>query len=96
MVGSVVMIKIINNQKVEITEDEYKLYQEICKAYEEYGGSKIFEDLFETNEEGLIQFVRPPVRQTSMEVIVFVMALQQQQHIRNMYKILNEALGKIK
>jgi len=47
--------------------------------------------LFETDENGIIIFLKPPSkRQTSFEVFLFLMAVMQQQHIRLMYKQIEE------
>lgn len=83
------MIRIIGNKKVEVTDDEWHLYQEICKSYESptnpnFKPASLFISCFESNEDGLIQWVCPPRngKQTSMEIYMFLLALQQQQYLR--------------
>jgi hypothetical protein len=81
-------IRVVDKKKVDMTEDEWALYQKICKSYTipPNKGEDMFIDLFETDENGVIMFLKPPSKRgTSFEVFMFLMALQQQQHIRLMY-----------
>ncbi len=90
---------IIDNKKIDLTDDEIQLYRNICQSYTAPGqrGEDLFYDLFETDDEGIIIFLKPPSqRQTSFEIFMFLMAVQNQQHIRNMYKILDESVLEIK
>ena len=93
---------IIDNKKINMTNDEWQLYQKIVKSYTTAfnRGEDLFMDLFEADENGIIVFLKPPSkRQTSMEVFLFLMSLQQQQTIRIMYDktadICNKAKEKI-
>lgn len=81
------MRRIINNKRIELTDDEFKLYQEICKSYDRpnFKGSDLFVDLFETDENGIITFLKPPTQFTSMEVFLFMMSVFCHQHVRQMY-----------
>jgi hypothetical protein len=91
--------RIIDNKKVEITEDEWSLYQKIVKSYNSITnkGEDLFIDLFEVDENGIIIFLKPPSkRQTSFEVFLFLMALQQQQHIRIMYTHVSDICSQMK
>lgn len=79
------MIQIIDNKKVEMTPDEHQMYQRIVKSYttNTNRGEDLFMDLFETDEDGVIIFLKPPSkRQTSFEIFMFLMALMQHQHLR--------------
>ena len=42
-------MKIINNKRIDITEDEYKTYKEICRAYDRdnFQGEELFKDHFQ-------------------------------------------------
>lgn len=81
------MIRIICNKKIDLTDDEWNLFNQICDSYKEYGGEILFEDLFETDNDGLIKFIKPPSkRQTSMEIFMFIVAIFNHQHNRQMYK----------
>ena len=78
-------IKIIDNKKIEMTEDEWLSYRDICRSYDRpnFKGEELFKDLFETDDNGIIVFLRPPsTRHTSMEVFLFVSIIMQQQQMR--------------
>lgn len=92
-------IKIVDNKKVEMTDDEWSMYQKIVKSYTSLTnkGEDLFIDLFETNDDGIIVFLKPPSkRQTSLEVFLFLMALMQHQHLRLMHKQIDEAVAEMK
>lgn len=91
--------RIIDNKKVEITEDEWTMYQKIVKSYTSITnkGEDLFIDLFEVDDNGIIIFLKPPSkRQTSFEVFLFLMSLQQQQHIRLMYGYVSDICNQMK
>jgi len=90
---------IIDNKKVDLTHDEEQMYKDICASYTGNGvkGEDLFFDLFETDDNGIIVFLKPPSkRQTSFEVFLFLMSVMQNQHIRAQYKVLDEAVDEIK
>ena len=79
------MIRIIDNKKIDLTESEYQLYQEICKAYDTttFQGKDLFRGLFETNDDGLIIFLKPSNKPyASMEVFLYLMSVMVHQHLR--------------
>ncbi len=81
-------IKIIDNKKLALTVAEFKLYQDICLAYDRpnFKGADLFIGLFETDDRGLITFICPPAtRYTSMEAWLYIGGIAIHQHIRNMY-----------
>ena len=90
-------IRIIDNKKIDLTNDEHKVYKEICKAYttETGDGSYLFKDLFETDDLGRITFLRPPQTYTSMEVFMFLISIMVHQHLgqacNETYNVLKEA-----
>ena len=87
------MLKIIDNKRIEMTEDEWGLYQKICRSYDRpnFKGEELFKNLFETDKNGIIIFLKPPSeRQCSMEVIIFILNLMTQQHLRNIHNQVNE------
>jgi hypothetical protein len=93
------MIKIIDNKKVEMTEDEWTMYQKIVQSYTTTTnkGEDLFIDLFHSDEKGKILFLKPPsTRQTSFEVFLFLMSLQQHQSLRDMYSIIGDAASQVK
>lgn len=92
------MIRIIDHKKMELTDDEWNMYQEICKSYDRinFQGSSLFEDLFETDNDGIILFLKPPKKQTSLEILTFLQSICLHQHIRNMYKKIDESILEMK
>jgi len=82
-----------------MTPDEHQMYLKIVKSYTTMTnkGEDLFIDLFETDENGIIIFLKPPSkRQTSFEVWMFLMALCQHQHLRQMYKQVEDAIQQMK
>lgn len=93
------MIQIIDNKKVEMTPDEHQMYLKIVKSYTTLTnkGEDLFIDLFETDENGIIVFLKPPSkRQTSFEVFLFLMALMQHQHLRIMRQEVEETIKELR
>ena len=92
-------IRIVDNKRVDMTEEEWNMYQKIVKSYTDLTGKgeDLFIDLFETSGDGIITFLKPPSkRRTSLEVFLFLMALMQQQHLRLMYQRLEEVIAELK
>ena len=96
-------IRVVDSKKLEMTDDEYVMYLNICKSYTTATnlGEQLFMDLFETDDNGIIMFLKPPSkRQTSFEVFLFLMSLQTHQHLRSMHvqvdDICNQMKNKIK
>lgn len=90
---------IIDNKKVEMTDDEHTMYQKIVKSYTSLSnkGEDLFIDLFETDGDGIIIFLKPPSkRHTSFEVFLFLMSLMQQQHLRILYKQVDDVCDQMK
>lgn len=93
------MIKIIDNKKIEVTHDEWDMYEKIVKSYSNppNRGEDLFIDLFETNDAGIIMFLKPPSkRQTSFEVFLFLMSLFQHQHLRLMHNQIDDVCSQMK
>ncbi len=94
------MIRIICNKKVDLTDDEWEMYQSICKSYDNppsMKGESLFQNLFEADDDGVIQFLRPPTeRYVSMEVFLFLVAIFQQQHARLIYGKLEDLMNEVK
>ena len=78
--------RIIDKKKVQLTDDEWDCYTKIVEAYTKppyQKGEDFFIDLFETDPDGIIIFLKPPSqRQTSMEIFLFLCSLMVQQHLR--------------
>jgi hypothetical protein len=92
------MIRIIDNKKIDLTDDEFRLYEEICRAYDRphFKGKDLFKGLFETDKDGIIIFVRPPTGFTSMEVFLFIESIFCHQHVRQMYKVADSIHSQLK
>ncbi len=78
-------LRIIDNKRIDLTDDEFKLYQDICRSYDQppnIFGADLFKDLFETDDRGFIVFLRPPKeRMISMEIYMFLVSIMIHQHI---------------
>ncbi len=76
--------RIIDNKKVDLTDSEFQLYQELVKAYTTPNnrGEEYFKDLFETDKEGIIIFLKPPSKAySSMECWLFLVSVFVHQHV---------------
>ena len=91
------MRRIIDHKRIELTDDEWKYYESICKSYDRpnFKGAELFHDLFETDENGVIIFLKPPKNYTSMEVFLFLMSVMMHQHLRVMYTRVDEACAQM-
>ena len=60
-------------------------------------GEDLFKDLFETDYDGIIVYVKPPSNQyTSMEVFMFIIGVMHMQHIRVLYKKVDDFIASSK
>lgn len=92
-------IRVVDNKKLEMTDDEWKMYQKIVQSYTTATnkGEDLFIDLFETDDKGTIIFLKPPSKfRTSFEVFLFLMSLMQHQHLRLMHQQVDEACKEIR
>lgn len=85
------MLRIIDSKRVDLTDDEWSLYENICASYKQ--GKDLFRDLFETDDNGIIVFLKPPKKMFSMEVVIFLQNLMIHQHLR---KINNDNIEAVK
>ncbi len=79
------MIRYIDNKKIDLTDSEFKLYQEIAESYNtpRRNGADLFKGLFETDKDGIIIFLRPPnTTHSSLEIYLFLTSIFVQQHVR--------------
>lgn len=93
------VIKIVDNKKIDMTEDEWSVYQKIVQSNTSISnkGEDLFMDLFETNDRGIIIFLKPPSkRHTTLEVFLFLMSLFQHQHLRLMHNEVSDIVGQLK
>lgn len=95
------MLRIIDNKRIDLTDDEWALYQQIAKSYDRlnFSGSDLFKGLFETNDKGIIVFLRPPSSKTSMEIFLFLVNVMVHQQLGvamgHVDKLSKELEGKI-
>jgi hypothetical protein len=83
---------IIDNKRVLMTDDEWKMYESICKSLDEpphQKGKDFFFNLFESDGQGMITYLRPPTRTCTHEVFLFMMSLMVHQRMRDCYKQVN-------
>lgn len=81
-------IRIIDNRKISLTQNEWDMYQTIARSYDRanFKGEELFKNLFESDDNGIILFLKPPNdKYVSMEVFLFVSAIMLHQHIRQMH-----------
>jgi len=90
-------MRIICNKRIDLTDDEWLLFQKICDSYTAYGGESLFEDLFETDKNGIILFLKPPSKkQTSIEIFLFLASVFNHQHVRAMQEQVKDAIAQMK
>ena|ERR1035437_2171173 len=93
------MIRIVDNKKIDMSDSEWDMYQKICKSYTTISnnGEDYFIDLFETNDDGIIIFLKPPSkRQTSLEIFLCLMSLMCHQHMRIMHNEISDVVSQMK
>jgi hypothetical protein len=91
--------RVVDNKKLDMTDDEWNMYQKIVKSYTTptNKGEDLFMDLFETDNNGIIMFLKPPTkRQTSFEIFLFLISLITHQHLRLMHQQVDEACAQMK
>jgi hypothetical protein len=92
-------LRVVDNKRIDMTEDEWTMYQKIVMSYTSSTnkGEDLFKELFETDDNGIIIFLKPPTKfRTSFEVFLFLMALFQHQHIRLMHNEVSDVCNQMK
>lgn len=92
-------IRIIDHRPVDLTEEEYAMYQSIVSSYNTHSnnGADLFCDLFESDGNGIITILKPPTKQrTTLEVFLFLMAVSQNQHLRLMHAQVDDIVRQFK
>jgi len=81
------MFKVISNQKVDVSKDEYDYYLELEKVF----GKDSFSGLIKTNDKGHITSILPPISSTvPVVLILFFQNLMFNQRLRSFEKWINE------
>ena len=77
------MIRAIDYQKVEMSDEEYAYYQELITKFtdDKHKGVDYFTGLFVTDDNGLISIIKP-AKPIPWEILFFTLNLQQNQHLR--------------
>jgi hypothetical protein len=92
-------IRIVDHQPLDMTDQEYVLYQNIVKSYThgQNNGETLFSGLFESDGNGTITLLVPPTKQrTTLEVFLFLMTVSQNQHMRLMHAEIDNLARQIK
>ena len=92
-------IRVIDNKKVDLTPDESNMYDKIVQSYTTATnkGEDLFQDLFESDKDGIIIFLKPPSKRlTSFEVFLFLMSIMQHQHLRLMRQQVDELCQEVR
>ncbi len=79
------MLRIIDNKKVDLTDDEWTIYQKVVESYntDTFDGKILFKNLFESDQNGIISYLIPPDgKYCSMEIIVFIHSIMLHQQLR--------------
>ena len=92
--------RVISNQFVLMDDEEWQYYQEICRSYDKppsVKGSELFADLIVSDDDGIITYVKAPsVRQTSMEIWLFLNGIFTRQQMRLMRGQVDNAIAEFK
>lgn len=92
------MLRLINHKRIDLTQEEFDLYEKLCKTYsrDNFDGKDLFVDLFETDNDGMIIFLRPPSSTFSMEIVIFLQNIMTHQHLRKIYKEFDDSMQEIR
>lgn len=72
------MIKGIDNKKVNLSDLEYEYYKTLIKEY----GSDSFNDLFDTNKDGIISIIKP-TKSVPWVILFFIQNIMINQQLRS-------------
>lgn len=92
-------MRIVDNKKLDLSDQEYSEYIKICRSYDRasFRGEEIFKGLFETDDAGQIVYIRPPSnRYTSMEAIIFMFVIANSQQLRELKGAVNKMIADAK
>jgi len=97
-VNMVEVNRVISYKKVKMTEDEFGEYQKICFSYDRpnFKGEELFKDVFEVDDDGRIIYIKAlGEKQSSFEVLFFLMNLMQNQWLRATIGLMHEEINKV-
>ena len=81
------MKRIVDYKAVDMTDEEFEYYNQIIKEFSDgvYNAKEMFRDVFETDEEGCISIIRPPLKkEIAWAAILFLQNLMINQRLRRM------------
>jgi hypothetical protein len=82
------VIRAVGNKRLDLSDSEFSYYKKI----EETIGSQEFVGLFDTDKNGIIIGVTPPVdRTTNMAVIYFILNVMVNQRLRGLDLLIKQA-----
>ena len=84
------MIRAVGNKRLDLSDSEYQYY---CSLKDSFGESE-FVDLFQTDKNGIILSVNPPInKKTSLGVIYFLLNIMMNQRVRALDEKINKIAG---
>lgn len=79
-------IRIIDNKRLLLTNDEFEQYRSICRSYDRpnFKGEHLFKGLFNSDNDGIILNLNPPGngQQLSFEIFLYLIKIMVHQHMR--------------
>lgn len=91
--------RVVCYKKILMTGGEYDEFKKICDSYTTplRKGEILFKDTFEVNSDGRIVYLKAlGAKETSFEIVMFLMALMQNQWLRMAMREVNIEIKKIK
>ena len=83
------MIRAVANQRLDLTDSEYSVYNEIIKNVDKTE----FNDMFSTDKNGKIIAVFPPIdKQVSMVVVYFLFNVMLNQRVRSFDNVISTVI----
>ena len=81
------MIRAVNNKRLDLSNEEYSYYLKLVESF----GAEEFSGLFETNKNGQIISITPPVeRKISLGVMFFTLNVMMNQRLRALSAVVKE------
>ena len=93
------MIRIVDNKRLDMTQEEFDMYNKIVASYTtiSVSGEIYFTNLFESDNSGVITILKPPTqRTTTLEIFLFLITLFNQQHMRRMQSQIDDCVIQIR
>lgn len=88
--------QIIDFKSVDMEPEEFEYYQKLIQefTYGSYSGKDQFHDIFNTDDDGCITFIHPPLKkEVGWAILVFLQNLMINQRLRRMERKIMEILN---